>query len=317
MATRWAWPTSRLSARASDATFYLDLFQEDYTAVGTEFRYSPTQSSEGKFEAYVVDDPESEDLRWRYNWNHLSNELPLGLRAAVRFVDFSDFDFFRDFDRDLNRVTIRSLYSSAYIAGAWGAHSMNILVDDREVLNRNEAWQQPDAESVAGGRVSFAPNAGRRFAALFPTVIGNALLLDQAQAGSRQPVGSRLRFSDTHRAATVLALAIDELFGHGPRHLLHEQVRNGDHDRDDDRSDDRGGHRDHRDVERVHRRRLDALRAIVRSANRRTLFLQSIRPWNRIVRQVQARYRAPMELLVRRYRSSVRTKSRGSTRSTV
>ena len=80
----------------------------------------------------LVDDPESEDLRWRVKWNHVSNELPLGLRGAIRYVNFSDFKFFRDFDRDLNRVTIRSLYSSAFLSGAWGAHSMNLLVDDRE-----------------------------------------------------------------------------------------------------------------------------------------------------------------------------------------
>jgi LPS-assembly protein len=136
--------------RSHDATFYLDLFEEDYIGVGTEFRYRPTHNSKGEFEAYIVDDPNSEDLRWRYNWNHASNNLPLGLRAAVRFVDFSDFEFFRDFDRDLNRVTIRTLYSNAYVAGAWGPHSVNVLVDDREVLksdNNNLTQNQlPEVE---------------------------------------------------------------------------------------------------------------------------------------------------------------------------
>ncbi len=123
--------------RSADTTFFFDVFQEDFLAVGNEFRYKPSESTEGKFDAYVVDDPNSDELRWRVSWKHASSDLPLGLRAAIRYVNFSDFKFFRDFGRDLNRVTIRSLYSSAYISGAWGAHSMNVLIDDREVFNKN------------------------------------------------------------------------------------------------------------------------------------------------------------------------------------
>ncbi|MEJ2086183.1 MAG: LPS assembly protein LptD, partial [Acidobacteriota bacterium] len=118
-----------------DSTLYLDLFQEDYIAVGGEFRYRPTQGTRGEIETYVVDDPNSESTRYRYNWTHLSDNLPLGLRAAVQYVQFSDFEFFRDFDRDLNRVTIRTLYSNAFVAGSWGAQSLNVQVDEREVLN--------------------------------------------------------------------------------------------------------------------------------------------------------------------------------------
>jgi LPS-assembly protein len=121
--------------KSADTTFFFDVFQEDYIAAGAEVRYRPSEGTVGRFDAYFVDDPESDELRWRLDWDHVSNELPLGLRGAIRYVNFSDFQFFQDFDRDLNRVTIRSLYSSAYLSGAWGAHSVNMLVDDREVLN--------------------------------------------------------------------------------------------------------------------------------------------------------------------------------------
>jgi len=120
---------------SADTTFFFDIFEQDYLAVGNEIRYKPSANTQGRIDAYVVDDPNSDEIRWRVSWNHVSNDLPLGLRAAIRYVDFSDFQFFQDFDRDLNRVTIRSLYSSAYLSGAWGVHSMNVLVDDREVLS--------------------------------------------------------------------------------------------------------------------------------------------------------------------------------------
>ena len=107
-----------------DTTFFLDAFSEDYLALGNEIRYAPKQGTKGDIQSYFVDNPNSSDLRWRVFWNHLSNDLPGGLRAAVNYTNFSDFDFFREFDRDLNRITIRTLYSSAYMAGAWGNHSV-------------------------------------------------------------------------------------------------------------------------------------------------------------------------------------------------
>ena len=119
-----------------DTTFFLDAYSEDYLGLGNEIRYAPKEGTKGDIQSYFVDDPNSSDLRWRVFWNHLSNDLPGGLRAAVNYTNFSDFDFFREFDRDLNRITIRTLYSSAYLAGAWGNHSVNLLVDDREVLSR-------------------------------------------------------------------------------------------------------------------------------------------------------------------------------------
>lgn len=122
--------------RSYDTTFFLDLFTKDFVAAGNEIRYAPSQGTNGQIQSYFVDDPDSEDVRWRVTWNHLSQNLPGGLRAAINYTDFSDFQFFRDFERDLNRITIRTLYSAAYLAGSWGPHSMNLYVDDREVLSR-------------------------------------------------------------------------------------------------------------------------------------------------------------------------------------
>ncbi|TNF75367.1 MAG: LPS-assembly protein LptD [Acidobacteria bacterium] len=123
---------------SADTTFYLDLFTEKYTAVGNEIRYRPTEATQGFFDGYVVDDPESDDLRWKLKWTHTSDDLPWGMRGVVRYRNFSDFDFFRDFERDFNKISIRRLRSSGFVTGSWGQHSFTALVADEETfVNKN------------------------------------------------------------------------------------------------------------------------------------------------------------------------------------
>ena len=47
-----------------DTTFYADFYSESYIGAGNEFRYRPSENTRGIFEGYVIDDPDSEDLRW-------------------------------------------------------------------------------------------------------------------------------------------------------------------------------------------------------------------------------------------------------------
>jgi LPS-assembly protein len=131
--------------RSYDATFYADLYSKDYLGLGTEFRYKPSVDTEGTLEAYGVRGPlfddetgkaieGTEDERWRVRFDHETRNLPFGLRGVVAYRDFSDFDFFQDFDRDRTQVALRTLYSNAFLAGSWGPHSLNLLVDDRETF---------------------------------------------------------------------------------------------------------------------------------------------------------------------------------------
>jgi LPS-assembly protein len=131
--------------RSYDSTFFADLYSKDFLGVGTEFRYRPSIDSEGTAEAYLMrgplfaaDDgtviPDSEDDRWRVRWDHETRNLPFGMRGVVAYRDFSDFDFFQDFDRDRTQVALRTLYSNAFLAGSWGPHSINLLVDDRQTF---------------------------------------------------------------------------------------------------------------------------------------------------------------------------------------
>ena len=117
-----------------DATLYLDLYSEDYTGLGTEVRYLPSETTTGRFEGYAIDDPEADETRWKISWDHTSSDLPLGFRGVIRVRDFSDFNFFRDFERDFNNASIRRIESAAFLSGNWGAHSLNILVSENEAF---------------------------------------------------------------------------------------------------------------------------------------------------------------------------------------
>ncbi len=123
--------------RSYDTTFHLDLFSENYMGVGNELRYRPSEGTRGDVIAYAVRDPfalEEEDWRWKVEWNHVTNDLPWGMRGMVHFQDFSDFNFFRDFERDFDRNTLRFIDSRASVTGNWGPHLLNLLLNSRETF---------------------------------------------------------------------------------------------------------------------------------------------------------------------------------------
>ena len=125
-------PTSGAINRSYDATFNVDLYagapsgagqafsQRSFWGLGTEFRYRPSEGTAGDFTGYMIDDTERDEKRWRMRWNHQSDQLPGGFRGVVNFQDVSDFDFFRDFERRVDRYSLRHLYSNAFITRNWG-----------------------------------------------------------------------------------------------------------------------------------------------------------------------------------------------------
>jgi LPS-assembly protein len=123
--------------RSYDTTFHLDLYTEQFLGIGNELRYRPTEGTRGDVIGYVVRDPEElaeEEWRWKVEWNHETTDLPWGMRGVVQFLDFSDFNFFRDFERDFDRNTLRFIDSRAFVSGNWGTHSLNLLVNSRETF---------------------------------------------------------------------------------------------------------------------------------------------------------------------------------------
>jgi LPS-assembly protein len=120
-----------------DTTFHVDLFTQNFLGLGNDFRYRPSEGTRGQLLGYAVRDPESltdENWRWKIEWNHETTDLPFGMRGVVNYQDFSDFNFFRDFERDFDRNTLRFIDSRAFATGNWGPHLLNILLNDRETF---------------------------------------------------------------------------------------------------------------------------------------------------------------------------------------
>ncbi len=132
--------------RSHDATFNVDLFagapssagqtvsDGSFQGFGAEYRYRPSQGTAGEFNGYLIDDTERGERRWRMRWDHESRDLPWGFRGVVRFEDVSDFDFFRDFERRVDRNTLRQLHSTAFLTRNRGNHSLNVQLDQRRTF---------------------------------------------------------------------------------------------------------------------------------------------------------------------------------------
>lgn len=130
--------------RSFDTTFEVDLYggstpsgsagSGNYLGIGNEFRYRPTEGTQGIFEGSAIRDPERDEWRWRVELDHESSDLPGGFRGVLRFEDVSDFDFFQDFERRADNNAKRQIYSNGFVTKNQGPHSLNILVDSRETF---------------------------------------------------------------------------------------------------------------------------------------------------------------------------------------
>lgn len=123
--------------RSYDTTVHLDLYSQEFLGLGNELRYRPSEGTRGDFIGYAIRDPEAileDEWRWKLEWNHVTNDLPKGMRGMIHFQEFSDFNFFRDFERDFDRNTLRFIDSRASLAGNWGPHLLNVLLNDRETF---------------------------------------------------------------------------------------------------------------------------------------------------------------------------------------
>jgi LPS-assembly protein len=120
--------------RSYDTTFYLDHYGEGFAGVGNDFRYQPTEGTAGEARGYLIRDLDLDEDRWKLELDHVTDDLPYGMRGVVTLRRFSDFDFFRDFERNFDRVSQRFEESRGFVSGNWGPHLVNLQVTDRETF---------------------------------------------------------------------------------------------------------------------------------------------------------------------------------------
>ncbi len=129
-----------------DATVTGEVSTQGYGSAGVEIRYVPSPNIKiGDFSGYVVRDPHPElysgnpnatgtAYHWRYRYEHAQDNLPGGFRGVISLEQFSDLDFFRQYDRDPRIHTLSNVYSSAYLTKNTSRYSVNFLADRREIL---------------------------------------------------------------------------------------------------------------------------------------------------------------------------------------
>ena len=120
--------------RSYDTTLFADNYGKGFVGVGDEFRYRPTDGTTGELRAYAIRDLDLGDDRWKVELDHATNDLPYGMRGVVTLRRFSDFNFFRDFERNIDRKTVRFVESRGFVSGNWGPHLVNLLINDRETF---------------------------------------------------------------------------------------------------------------------------------------------------------------------------------------
>jgi LPS-assembly protein len=129
-----------------DTTFHLEPFTSGSIGVGDEFRYHPTQGTTGDFLGYFIRDNFTNTDRWMVDYNHVTEDLPFGMRAVVHVEDYSDINYLRDFLRDYNLSTLRSFESRAFISGAWGPSLFTLLLNDNKTYENDGTAYIPEID---------------------------------------------------------------------------------------------------------------------------------------------------------------------------
>jgi LptD protein/LPS transport system D len=127
--------------RNMDATFYLDYLSLAGYGNGIEYRYVPSDSGRGQFTGYYIHDqlvrkeqrPGVPIDRWVINYFH-NQDFSSGWRLVGNANFISDFDYYRDYVRDLRLSTNPQALSNFYLTRNWGFYSVNLRGERREQL---------------------------------------------------------------------------------------------------------------------------------------------------------------------------------------
>jgi len=117
---------------SADLTIQLDGFEKAYAGAGAELRYAPTEGTRGTLNYYLLADRDADRKEWRWSLSQRNSDLPFGMTGVVEINDYSDFNFFRQFERSERRNTLSYIYSDAFASGSWGQHSLSVIADQRE-----------------------------------------------------------------------------------------------------------------------------------------------------------------------------------------
>ncbi len=127
--------------RNMDSTFFLDYMSLAGYGTGLEYRYVPTEHGRGYFSGYYIRDQVAKEEnrpgvpvdRWVINYTH-TQSFGDDWRMIANANFISDFDYYRDFERDLRLSTNPQALSNVFVTHNWGFYSLNLLAERREQL---------------------------------------------------------------------------------------------------------------------------------------------------------------------------------------
>jgi LPS-assembly protein len=201
-----------------DATIFADVNFQEYFGAGVEVRYVPSENVKiGDFRAHVVNNAARDRIEWKYQYQHAQENLPGGFRGVIDVQDFSNLDFFREYDDDTRLHTLSNIYSSAYLTKNRPTYSLNILSDRRdiELLVPDPADTNPDDGTdflTARSRFEQLPSLQLR---MYPQRVGRTPVYfsmessaSHLRTGGVSPTGERRVDADYMRADIFPTVAL-------------------------------------------------------------------------------------------------------------
>ncbi len=127
--------------RNMDATFYLDYMSLAGYGNGLEYRYVPSENGRGYLTGYFIRDqiakqehaPGVPTNRWVINYGH-NQAFGDGWHLVANANFISDFNYYRDFERDLRLSTNPQAVSNLFVTKTWGFYTLNLTGERREQL---------------------------------------------------------------------------------------------------------------------------------------------------------------------------------------
>ena len=121
-------------SRSSDATFSADFYAKHFYGLGAELRARPSAGTHFEGTYYTIDDPTAGSWRWQTQGTLVSDDVGPKMRAVVTWLDFSDPNFFQDFNRNFGLASTRSLKSEGFLTFSPDPVAVNFRVSREEAL---------------------------------------------------------------------------------------------------------------------------------------------------------------------------------------
>ena len=161
-----------VTSRSTDLTTQLDAYADGSIGLGEEFRWRPTPESVGLFQGYVIRDQQAtvcvplaqapdtsngfctlpdgsagafvfrRENRWKVRLDHVSDDLPFGVRGVLSIRDYSDQQFLQDLERSFNLNSARQIFSSGFLTRNFGSDSVNLRFERSETFYSSTVLQE-------------------------------------------------------------------------------------------------------------------------------------------------------------------------------